>query len=261
MDYTVQLDEALVSRFLNILKESRQDAIGFRFTQSNGVIAVGSTKYGGRPDIPAGFAWPEDEEERPLSFLFQMNCAEVTPYDEKNLLPEKGLLSFFFQLDENIDWENMGKYIRVLYFDNPSLSRSDFPEDLPEEYRVQEYNVKICRKDSYPDYEDLLDSSLNDGDFVYKQWEEYDAARLELEPDIDEDDPELIATSLGYARLIQGSIVDDLESNVLLLQLSSDEKNPDGLMFGDVGALYFYISREDLRERRFDRITFEMQCY
>lgn len=263
MEDNIQLDEAKVARFLTILKDSRRDAIGFRFTESDSNVPVGSTKYGGRPDAPAGFEWPVDERDRPLSFLFQINCAEVAPYDEKRQLPEQGLLAFYFQLDYDIDWHHMERYARVLYFDVPSamLFRADFPEILPEEYRAQEHSVKIYRKDSYPDFEDFLHSNLNNASFKYDQLDNYDAAREQLEPRFSEEDPGLIATSLGYAMLIQGSIIDDFDSNVLLFQINSDEKNPEGIMFGDAGALYFYISRDDLRERRFDRITFDMQCY
>ena len=32
-------------------------------------------------------------------------------------------------------------------------------------------------------------------------------------------------------------------------------------MFGDCGAIYFYISKQDLKNKRFDRIKFELQCY
>ena len=263
MEDNIQLDKTKVARFLTILKDNRRDAIGFRFTDSDSTVSVGNTKYGGRPDAPAGFEWPVDEQDRPLSFLFQINCAEVAPYVEKTQLPELGLLAFYFQLDDDIDWEHMERYARVLYFDAPSsmLSRADFPESLPEEYRAQEHSVKIYRKDSYPDFEDFLHSNLNNASFEYNQWDKSDAAREQLAPGFSEEDPGLIATSLGYARLIQGSIIDDFDSNVLLFQINSDEQNEDGLMFGDVGALYFYISRDDLRERRFDRITFEMQCY
>lgn len=263
MEDHIQLDEKKVARFLTILKDNRCDAIGFRFTGSDSNVPIGSTKYGGRPDVPAGFEWPVDEQGRPLSFLFQINCAEVAPFDEKTQLPEQGLLAFYFQLDDDIDRDHMERYARVLYFDASSamLSQADFPESLPEEYRAQEHGVKIYRKDSYPDFEDFLYSNLNNTSFEYDQWDNYDAAREQLEPEFSEEDPGLIATSLGYARLVQGSIIDDFDTNVLLFQINSDEENPEGLMFGDCGVLYFYISRDDLYERRFDRITFEMQCY
>ena len=73
---------------------------------------------------------------------------------------------------------------------------------------------------------------------------------------------------LGFAFLIQDPIVDDLSSEVLLLQLDSngeywreDEETPHDLLFGDDGCIYFYIKREDLRARRFDSIKFAMQSY
>ena len=33
------------------------------------------------------------------------------------------------------------------------------------------------------------------------------------------------------------------------------------LMFGDCGHIYFYITKEDLAARRFDRIWLVLQCY
>ena len=71
-----------------------------------------------------------------------------------------------------------------------------------------------------------------------------------------------IGSMLGWADLIQGNIVEDADDNVLLLQLNSIESvDADELMFGDCGAIYFYISRQDLKNKRFDRIKFELQCY
>ena len=258
-----QLDKTVIARFLTILKDNRCDAIGFRFTGTDKNEPVGSTKYGGRPDVPVDFEWPLDERNRPLSFLFQINCAEVALYDKNTLLPGQGLLSFYFQLDEDIDWYHLERYFRVLFFDTPTalLSRATFPENLPEWHRLIEHSVKIYRKDSYPDFEDFLNSNLNNTSFKFEHWDEYNAAREQLEPGFEEVDPSLIATSLGYARLIQGSIINDFDSNVLLFQFNSDDENPDGFIFMDLGALYFYISRDDLRERRFDRITFEFQSY
>ena len=66
---------------------------------------------------------------------------------------------------------------------------------------------------------------------------------------------------LGYASIIQNPICDDLDNNVLLLQLFTIEETGLTLMFGDCGIIYFYISREDLMKRNFDRVDFELQCY
>lgn len=44
----------------------------------------------------------------------------------------------------------------------------------------------------------------------------------------------------------------------LLLQLDSDDTA--GMMWGDVGRLYFWIRLPDLRARRFDRVWLVLQC-
>jgi uncharacterized protein YwqG len=49
---------------------------------------------------------------------------------------------------------------------------------------------------------------------------------------------------------------------VLLLQLDSDQE-PDGpdFMWGDMGMLWFFISRADFKARRFENATLEWECY
>ena len=47
---------------------------------------------------------------------------------------------------------------------------------------------------------------------------------------------------------------------MLLLQLSTVTKGGFELMFGDCGMLYFYIRKDDLAARKFDKIHFSLQC-
>ena len=46
----------------------------------------------------------------------------------------------------------------------------------------------------------------------------------------------------------------------LLFQLDTVENGDFELMFGDCGRIYFYIRREDLAQRRFDRVWLIQQC-
>ena len=48
---------------------------------------------------------------------------------------------------------------------------------------------------------------------------------------------------------------------MLLFQLDIVELGDFELMFGDCGHIYFYITKEDLAARRFDRIWLILQCY
>ena len=66
---------------------------------------LGATRFGGKPDVPSDFVWPTYEGEsydhvvkdRPLTFLAQFNCAELAQFDKEHLLPDHGLLSFFYE--------------------------------------------------------------------------------------------------------------------------------------------------------------------
>jgi len=66
-----------------------------------GKTKVGQSKVGGRPDLPAGFEWPheEDDDDAPLGFVAQIDLAEVAPHDLDHALPERGMLWFFSVLD------------------------------------------------------------------------------------------------------------------------------------------------------------------
>lgn len=59
-------------------------------------INIGRSKFGGRPDVPQGFLWPQNDTGQPLYFICQLNLNEVKPFDLSNLLPSSGILSFFY---------------------------------------------------------------------------------------------------------------------------------------------------------------------
>ncbi|MHC4402544.1 MAG: DUF1963 domain-containing protein [Planctomycetota bacterium] len=46
----------------------------------------------------------------------------------------------------------------------------------------------------------------------------------------------------------------------LLLQIDSDEDNA-GMMWGDMGRLYFWIRRDDLKKQAFGNVWMVLQCY
>ena len=89
------------------LEPLKRNAIVINYNEANSEkIPKGSSKIGGKPDLPKDFQWyyynGEDYKKRvvnrPLSFLMQINCEEVHKYDKESLLPEKGILYFFYEL-------------------------------------------------------------------------------------------------------------------------------------------------------------------
>lgn len=254
-------------------------------------IRPDGSKIGGRPYLPADFVWPtftggEDSVSRPLSFFCQINLVEVKAYDKENLLPDSGMLYFFYECESfcwGFDPEDKGAAKVIYYEDITGFAPRDIPTDLAEEYIMPEMAVKFVAETSYPRYEELEIHSNLECD-----WEDYDAALAKLGVNTDED-PEGHKL-LGYADVIQNEMLSECERVVrglycggdrgdrntaeaddadiqekakewtLLLQLGTIEKDDFEWMFGDCGMLYYYIKKEDLAVKRFENIWFSLQC-
>ena len=277
-----------------VLDGLRKNEIAVTPRQAKRGGAVYRSKFGGRPAVPAGFEWPRFEAEnydgetanRPLSFLCQMNLEEIRAYDKEGLLPQKGLLLFFYE-QESMRWgfdpDDEGSS-RVYYFEDVSLlTEVELPDDMKDEYKVKEYDLSFASKDSYPGFEELDCHSDVDCD-----WDDYDNAveKKGYDPECER------SKLLGYANLIQGEMLTECERTtrglycgdaksyrnttedvkedidkaaadwVLLFQMASIQEDDDDyeLMFGDVGNLYFYIRKQDLWAKNFDRGWLVLQC-
>lgn len=260
--------------------------------------AIGASRFGGMPDVPADFVWPQFETDtfeddavkpRPMSFLAQFNCGELSDCDEEGLLPKAGLLSFFYECSSmrwGFDPKDEG-CARVFWFERLEvLHPAVFPENLPEEYRFPAIGVRAASEKSWPCMEDVYLGQ----DWPENAWERYGAARAELGDPCSEAE-ENCSKLLGWPNLIQNNICRDCELVTrgyylgspegyekipaeviayaeqtsreewrLLFQLDTVQSGDFELMFGDCGRIYFYIRREDLLARRFDRIWLTLQC-
>lgn len=255
---------------------------------AEGSPAPDQSKIGGKPFLPADFVWPTftDKAEnttRPLSFLCQIKLSDVKEFDTEGLLPNKGILSFFYECESfrwGFDPEDRG-CARIFYFESTeSFVSHSLPIDIAEEYTVPEIAVKFQTKASFPDYEELyLHSDIG------CDWEQYD----EIIEDIGGNTADCHKL-LGYADVIQNEMLTDCERIsrgyycgdpeayekisendeasiqesardwTLLLQLSTIEKDGFELMWGDCGMLYFYVRKQDLKEKRFENAWFSLQC-
>ncbi len=259
----------------------------------NTEYVLGGTRFGGVPDLPENFKWDyysastfDDDEvkPRPLAFIAQFNLEEMSQYDTEHLLPEKGLLSFFYEIySQQWGYDPKDKGCAKVYWfeDISALSASEFPEDLSEDFRLPMLKIKAKSKTSYPSYEDYSLTRIN----MTEHWDEYDAAEKALGVQ----DEEIIHKLLGWANPIQGNMTVQCElikrgyylgstwDNVsprdkqesidhsgkdwlLLFQLDTVSNGDFELMFGDCGRIYFYIRKEDLAARNFDNIWLILQC-
>ncbi|MBR2460143.1 MAG: DUF1963 domain-containing protein [Clostridia bacterium] len=278
-----------LNKLLDTLRKN-EISVSTRTAMNDG--AVYRSKFGGKPAVPTGFEWPRFEAEnyngetanRPLSFLCQINLEEIRAYDKENMLPEKGLLLFFYE-QESMRWgfdpEDAG-CSRVYYYEDVSqLAEATLPDDLKDEFKVKEYDLSFEAKDSYPSFEELDCHSDVDCD-----WDDYEETVEKKDYEIESERHKL----LGYADLIQGEtltecertkrglycgnpesyrntskdIEDDINKSatewILLFQMASIQEDDYELMFGDLGNLYFYIRKQDLKERNFDKVWLVLQC-
>jgi uncharacterized protein YwqG len=113
--------------------ESYRDALlrlsrpSIELLSSPEAITPNCSKFGGIPDLPGSFQWPE-HKCGPYRFIGQVNCSELPP--GMNLLPPSGLLSFFYAHDENGEmfWNDPG-YVRTFWFESTADCRRFSPPE------------------------------------------------------------------------------------------------------------------------------------
>ena len=283
----------------NMLETSKRNAILINYSEDENKekLPKGTSKIGGKPDLPKDFQWfyyeGEDYkkivENRPLSFLMQINCEEVHKYDKESLLPEKGMLYFFYELF-TMTWgfspQDRGS-AKVFYYDGEieDLVPADFPEDMEKDCIIPESKIDFESMNDYPiDFLDYYDPDDSD--------EEMDRKEKEFEKELDELGYKADTTKLlGHPELIQGeyweecegvagkniyygsapikygsdevkkSIKENAKDWILLMQMSELEIGDYGLYFGDSGKIYFNIRKEDLKNKNFDNVWLILQCY
>jgi len=94
---------------------------------------TGQSKVGGKPDVPASFKWPneEEDEDAPLQFIAQLNLAEVHPHDLEGRLPAKGMVWLFSIADGDraYGYEIDSSTTKVVFMANPGPLK---PRAIPE---------------------------------------------------------------------------------------------------------------------------------
>lgn len=295
-EFKTKLDANGLGKYFELLQPILRNTIRlYQKATDENAIAVGQTKIGGQPDLPDEITWvtetnlvatterkfvifktkKEQTITKPLSFIAQINLSEIAPFDKEHLLPKTGLLYFFYSAEQEswgFDPKDQNKF-KVIYWDGDfsKLKRAGFPNDLPDYSCFKPCSVTIQSEISLPSYQHEVYEDFDDGDDD-KLWEALS-------------DDENINKLLGYSDNIQdemelecelvtnGLFCGDpsgyndprakaLEPNAknwrLLLQIDSNDENE--MMWGDCGRLYFWIKKDDLVNKQFDKTWFSLQC-
>lgn len=232
---------------------------------------------GGAPRVAAAFEWPM-RGERPLVFVAQLDLAALAAAHRFDWLPDRGSLAFFYDVDEmpwGFDPNDRGAWC-VRFVEDPAVEPAP-PAPLPRELTLHRKYVRPDRFESFP----AADSDAAEGlDFSDREWDAYG----DLAWGADEDTPHHQVG--GFADPVQGDTMElecqlasngvdcggsegftsarakELEPGAsawrLLLQVDSDDDV--GVMWGDLGRIYFWVREEESREGRFDGVWLVLQC-
>lgn len=278
----VLIDNCGLSAHSDELLKRVQKSIGIvpQLVESDKDIALAQSKFGGRPDVPWGFKWPVYSGS-PLSFVAQINFAEMQHLSKEFELPEAGVLSFFY--DNNVwgfDPRDKDGF-KVYFFSaedgvqlNLSRSEGSGKEEPYEPYKPCRigfesfYSLPAPNRDGEDSVDDLLGDGLrenyyqllNDMGFHHRMFGYSEPVQNEMESEC-----QLVTNGiycgdvLNYEDPKITALLKNNDQWQLLLQLNSDEDFSD-MMWGDVGCLYYWIKKEDFKQRRFDNSWIVMQC-
>lgn len=277
-------DEALatlavagLSRVTDDLPNLMCDAI--RLTTSpadEGTLPLGATKLGGQPDMPAGTVWPL-LKGLPMSFIAQVRLEDAHPYDTARALPPSGLLSFFYDAQQQTfgaDPQDRGGWQVFYSVNTANLQRMPLPPNLPTSARfiacavafssevtlAQDPKLELPNLSWRPDELKAYENALA----TFPTQEDHAAIhnRLLGHPDTLQDDMrqqcQLASNGINdpsdprAAELMKGAM-----NWRLLLQVDSDEHA--GMRWGDAGMLYYWIEQDALQAHRFDNTWVMLQ--
>ncbi|MBN1500264.1 MAG: DUF1963 domain-containing protein [Spirochaetes bacterium] len=238
------------------------------------------SKIGGKPDLPENFSWPA-YNSKPMSFIIQLKFSEINKNGIIPELPQKGLLYVFYDQEQstwgfNPDDKNSWY---VLYLKNESdlVKEHDFPDRLDMSGIFKEKHLTSAIIKTYPPADNPQIEKLNFDDnqcelyydFLYNAYNGKAMHILAGYPyPIQNDDMDLEAQlssngiDCGDSTAYKSSKAEELEPGrhdwMLLLQIDSDVET--GMMWGDMGMLYFWIRKDDLKKLKFDNVWMILQC-
>ncbi len=239
-------------------------------------LPVGVSKLGGLPDLPAGIAWPE-WNGLPQSFLAQIRLDDLRSYDVERVLPQHGMLWFFYDAQQQTFGDNpadVGGWSVLFQEDLRTLQRTPFPAQLPAESQFHACKIHFACEITLPQQPEL---ELANFDWTDEEVKRYETLLSQFPDPVDR--ATIHHRMLGHADALQDDMrlqsqlmthgvtssddprVDELSKGMsdwqLLLQVDSDEHA--GMRWATAGMVYYWIKLADLQACRFDKTWLVLQ--
>ncbi len=240
-------------------------------------LAIGASKFGGAPDLPPETAWPQWRGV-PMAFVAQIRLEDAAPADVAHLLPPAGLLTFFYDAQQQTygdqPTDKGGWQVITTPAGAQHLRRLPVPAEMPPEARFRSSTLRFTPELTLPQQPSLEDPALQLTDGETTSYEHL----LANFPNKG-DQATMHHRMLGYANTVQddmrlqcqlvshgvtsqddpraAALAPGARDWLLLLQVDSDERA--GMNWASVGMLYFWIPRAALAAKDFTQIWAVLQ--
>jgi len=233
---------------------------------------------GGEPNLPEGRNWPTRNGIR-LNFLARFSLAEVHAAGTINWLPPTGALLFFYDMERQpwgYDPADKGSWAVLLVDDLkvPASAADPLPINSPKiPFRFAQF--RSIQSLPSPERKSMEALSLNDAEFdeLMRLTDEVFASKPKHQiggfpAPVQEDEMELesqlvshglhCGDQTGYKDSRAVALGPGAADWRLLLQFDSDDDL--GVMWGDAGTLYFWVTEVSAREGKFEDAWLVQQC-
>ena len=272
-----------LSRVASDLLAKLQPAVRLKtFPCQEDELPLGSTRIGGRPDLADNVIWPV-WKGKPLAFLAQVNLGDLVRFPFVNVSSQEGWLLFFYDAEQStwgFDPQDKGSWA-VIFMpnDKAQIERRGIPSEVLQGGFYKPCRVEMREVLTAPPWESSAVRRLNLSEA------EQDAYWDLLDEVYTEEEGEVHHQILGHPTPIQGDmqlecqlvsnglycgnstgyndprakeLAKGAEDWRLLFQLDTDDNA--GMMWGDVGMLYFWIQQDDLEKGDFKGSWMVLQC-
>ena len=202
---------------------------------------IKSSKFLGAPYLPIGTDYPKDKDGKPLILWAQLNFSEIPHLDD---YPKNGIMQFFVSADGWYDCEE----IKVLFH---------LTEDLYEDCPIWcEHRLQFKEAEEYGGTEDFRCNCMFNGKSPWDLYDTLESAQKEAFDDLFYGTGHKIGGYSYFAQTDPRDYGQEHKNDVSLLQIDSDDK----IMFGDTGTAHFFINKDDLKNRNFDKTWMYWDC-
>jgi uncharacterized protein YwqG len=223
--------------------------------------------FGGRPLVQEGFIWPESNN-KPMTFLAQIDLSEMSAKFKFDWLPEKGLLLFFydtFEMHWGFDPKHRSGW-KVIYQSCPGRI-SELPQDIDKKHLIKKFCMHPEKVDLLPTFDDIYLEDLGFDDdeidaYIEISSESGDLPKHQLggfpspiQNGMMNIQAQLVSNGIYLGKEVIyteeiGKIEEDADDWRLLFQFDSDDEL--GSMWCDAGKLYFWVQASKSIHGKFD---------